>query len=43
MPVLSIGIRRNIRFNLVGVGQAVCAVKYIDHSNDLRDCLIIKT
>ena len=37
-----IGIRRYIRFNLISIGQAVCAVEHIHYGHDLRDSIIVQ-
>ena len=38
-----IRVRCYIRFHLVGIGQAVGAVKYIHHGDDLGNCLIVQS
>ena len=38
-----IRVRCYIRFHLVGIGQAVGAVKHIHHGDDLSHCLIVQS
>ena len=40
---LLIRVRGYIRFNLIGIGQAVGAVKHIHHGDDLSHCLIVQS
>ena len=43
MDIKLIRIRHNIRFHLVGIGQAVGTAEYIHHGNDFCNCFIVQS